>query len=63
MPSLLISAVINGYVLPLKISSGVLYNDNTQIYINDVECYWGPEQCDLMGGMPAHSRRLELDDL
>ena len=24
---------------------------------------WGPEQPDLVGGNPAHGRRLEVDDL
>lgn len=44
-------------------SSWVLHNDSAQIYINDTECFWGPEQSDLVCDIPAHSRGLELDDL
>lgn len=40
-----------------------MYNDNTQIYFNDIECYLGPEQSDLVSGIPAHIKGLELDDL
>lgn len=57
------SCIINCYILALQISLELLYNENVQIYINDIKCYCSSEQSDLVGGIPAHSRELELDDI